>query len=88
MFGKAVKIRHCPATVSAPQSLSVVLERSLRESGQMPLGRFFLEEMPGKAVRKGASQDTGPLVPTTCLRSEGSGGYRCHFLFQGPARAR
>jgi len=25
MFGKAVKVRHCPATVSAPASLSVVL---------------------------------------------------------------
>jgi hypothetical protein len=25
MFGKAVKFRHCPATVSAPASFSVVL---------------------------------------------------------------
>jgi hypothetical protein len=25
MFGKAMKFRHCPATVSAPASISVVL---------------------------------------------------------------
>jgi hypothetical protein len=28
MFGKAVKLRHCPATVSAPVSASVVAARS------------------------------------------------------------
>jgi hypothetical protein len=74
MFGKAVKIRHCPATVSAPESFSVVWKKHTQESGQVPLG-FSAKEMSGKAVRKGASQDTGPMVPITCLRSEGNGGH-------------
>jgi hypothetical protein len=74
MFGKAVKIRHCPATVSAPAGSFVVQESSPRKSGQVPLG-FSIKETPGKAVRKGASQDTGPMVPITRLRSEGNGGF-------------
>ena len=84
MFGKAVKIRHCPATVSATEGHLVVLRGTSRESGQMPLG-YLLNEMPGKAVRKGASQETGPWCHLLGLRSEGNGGYRCLLILAGLA---
>ena len=82
MFGKAVQIRHCPATVSASAGPLVVLEGSV---GIRPdaTGR----DAPGKAARESASQETGPWVPLTCLRSEGDGGYRCLFGLVSPARA-
>jgi hypothetical protein len=57
MFGKAVKIRHCPATVSAPEGLLVVLTGTLRDSGQMPLGDLSWEG--GSERRKSGDRSFG-----------------------------
>jgi vitamin B12 transporter len=71
MFGKAVKIRHCPATVSAPAELSVVKPGEAHRNPARCHWVFSVAEMPGKAARKSASQETGPLVPITHFWSRG-----------------
>ncbi len=73
MLGKAVKIRHCPATVSAADSVTVdwVIELGKKFS------RVFLHLVRtqettgneyslvfGKVAEEGASQETGPRVFT------------------------
>ena len=66
MFGKAVKIRHCPATVSAPEARPVRWQRvEPKESGQMPLAPFHRElgRRFGKAqVRRPVLGATHPLL--------------------------
>jgi hypothetical protein len=64
MFGKAVKIRHCPATVSAPTLPAVDSIMARQWNPARCHWELFFSKSPGKAVRKGASQETGPLVPT------------------------
>jgi len=73
MFGKAVKIRHCPATVSASSVISVVSGR--REAFGIP-GHTPLENLREGGSERRKSGDRS-LVPITDLRSEGDGGYRC-----------
>jgi len=69
MLGKAVKARHCPATVSAPAAKSVMgrgqdTSRSFADGEKLwqPLkaspGFVF-----GKVAGEGASQETGPRRP-------------------------
>src|SRR5258708_613467 len=75
MLGKAVKFRHCPATVSAPGSPNVErgdqLESSCRNWAKGP--QKPLEPGSGKVTGRGASQETGP-ARSTSLRSEADGG--------------
>jgi hypothetical protein len=85
MFGKAVKIRHCPATVSATGELFVFSTGELPGIRPDATGKSPSNEMPGKAVRKGASQETGPWCHLLGLRSEGNGGYRCLLILAGLA---
>jgi len=60
MFGKTVKIRRCPATVSAPPA---------QESGQMPLGSLQIGDTweGGSERRKSGDRSIGAnhllLVP-------------------------
>jgi hypothetical protein len=65
MFGKAVKIRHCPATVSATGELFVFFEGNSRESGQMPLGS--LPRMRCLGRRFGKAQVRRPVLGATYL---------------------
>ena len=85
MLGKAVKFRHCPATVSAPAPVPVVglsdegrisarVDPPMRgepeeTTGDEPIGLVF-----GKVAGEGASQETGPRRFKTRLRSEGNEG--------------
>src|SRR5579862_3780260 len=74
MLGKAVKFRHCPATVSA----------TVRHSFGMTADRPD-EAATGALLREGnpaisASQETGPLCFT--LRSEGNGGTMSRFFWR------
>src|SRR5580698_955882 len=70
MFGKAVKIRHCPATVSATQESLVVWRRIPRESGQMPLRSLHHGDAweGGSEWRKSGDRS---LVPLTWLTFRG-----------------
>src|ERR1700728_4839465 len=72
MLGKAVKFRHCPATVSAPVSTPVVLGyrtkagfqpglfRRVRRPGKPLEARAACGLVFGKVAEKGVSQETGP----------------------------
>src|SRR6185312_16034540 len=70
MFGKAVKIRHCPATVSAPAPLPVCKggrygRDSARAAARVAYGSYNPLEtewqlVSGKAAEQSASQETGP----------------------------
>jgi len=72
MHGKAVKVRHCPATVSAPATTPVVLRssqkagiqpglfRCMRSGPNEPLEASFIWLAFGKVAGEGASQETGP----------------------------
>lgn len=87
MLGKAVKLRHCPATVSATASWPFNRARAGNQPGsfrgsrkphtnhwKQPTGFAF-----GKVAGEGASQETGPRVITR-LRSEGDeGAIHAHF---------
>src|SRR5580658_9631242 len=73
MLGKAVKIRHCPATVSAPA------RRSFWGTPAEGLDRSnHWSRRSGKVIQISASQETGPL----CFkpRSEGNGGTNVSFF--------
>ena len=69
MLGKAVKLRHCPATVSAP-ARRPVLSGEGREPARVfpPVAEIPCEPLQvilfgcacGKVAGKGASQETGP----------------------------
>jgi len=78
MFGKAVKIRHCPATVSALEARPVELFRvEPKESGQKPLAPLYRElgRRFGKAqVRRPVLGATHPL-----LVPRGTEEHLCHF---------
>src|SRR5580692_11597827 len=72
MLGKAVKFRHCPATVSAPASTPVILGYRRRQEFSpgcfancerilKPLeARSVHDPVSGKVAEAGASQETGP----------------------------
>ncbi len=77
MLGKAVKFRHCPATVSAPASQAVVSARAGHQPGLLRhrgRARRPLKMSPwlifGKVAGEGASQETGPrrLTPACVPR--------------------
>ncbi len=82
MLGKAVKLRHCPATVSAPAQRPVLSGRAGNQPGSFRLSRrslvnhctaSSLERACGKVA--GKAQVRRPvLAPSTHLRSEGNEG--------------
>jgi hypothetical protein len=70
MLGKAVKLRHCPATVSAPAFTAVVSAAAGSQYGHLRLFKVPnqpLETRPlgwlWEGAGKGASQETGPRRP-------------------------
>jgi hypothetical protein len=86
MFGKTVKVRRCPATVSAPVSWPVLWAgpgfqpgsfRPCAEGSTKPL-EASPEPAFGKVAGEGVSQETGPRRFTR-LRSEGNEGALCLF---------
>jgi hypothetical protein len=67
MLGKAVKVRHCPATVSAPASAAVVLAMAGSQFGYLRIIRGPIRHWRQarwarlwEGAGKGASQETGP----------------------------
>ena len=70
MLGKAVKFRHCPATVSASRSVPVFIGYCVRMSARaVSFSTKCPEEnhwtrthgvVSGKVAEAGASQETGP----------------------------
>src|SRR5450432_1300937 len=65
MYGKTVKVRHCPATVSA-HSHADGLGRRRAKMGPNATGVMLREG--GPVLR--ASQETGPLAPLAAFRGE------------------
>src|SRR5271155_5857332 len=80
MFGKAVKFRHCPATVSATTRLAVDSLWQVRGIRPKATGIFLSKRGLGR--RYGKAQVRRPVLwcHSLCLRSEGNGGYRCLFI--------
>ena len=84
MLGKAVKFRHCPATVSAPALLTVdSVMRSKQEFSQGSMhtaidpGNHWRQTASvvfGKVAEIGASQETGPWRLQPLSRPEGDEG--------------
>jgi vitamin B12 transporter len=85
MHGKAVKFRHCPATVSAPAPVPVVglsdegrisarVDPPNAEDPRKPLETNLFGFVFGKVAGGGASQETGPWRFKIRLRSEGNEG--------------
>ena len=85
MLGKAVKFRHCPATVSAPRSTSVERGNQLELVAQRRwLAQDHWSTAPGRcrASEGREAQVRRPVLRrSTSLRSEGNGGAFMLFRF-------
>ena len=89
MLGKAVKLRHCPATVSAPASTGRRMVRAGNQPGYFRIVRKRRTTTAGRPMGSslgrwlGKAQVRRPvLAPSTRLRSEGNEGAFMPFLAQ------
>src|SRR5579862_9005835 len=89
MLGNAVRIRDCPATVSAPVWPAVESAAVRKAANKETTGSEPARLISGKVAARGASQETGPWRSTTACVPRGTEEPSMHFSSQlrlAPAR--